>query len=327
MGDIIHTFPALTDAVKVYPDLKFTWLVDQSFAEICHWHPAVHHVIPLELRTRNLAQIIDTIKQVRATKYDMIIDAQGLLKSAIFTRLARARMRAGFDRKSAREALASLFYKRNIAVAKQLHAVDRTRRLFAGALQYELPGTIADYGVVWNKLVKQKAGIEPYLVFLHGTTWQNKHWPEEYWLQLAKLAELNGYKVHVTWATEEQKQRAQRLQAYSTNVIMLPHMSLQEALQVIYHSAGTVAVDTGLAHLSAALAKPTVAIYGATDVNRSGTLGQKSINLGSTFACAPCMRRSCTLPGADQTKPPCYKEITPEIVWANLTGLLKEAQL
>jgi hypothetical protein len=78
---------------------------------------------------------------------------------------------------------------------------------------------------------------------------------------------------------------------------------------------------------NACLAKPTVAIYGATDIDRSGTLGQKSINLGSTFACAPCMQRSCTLPGADQTKPPCYKEITPKIVWANLTGLLKEAQL
>ncbi len=322
MGDIIHTLPAITDAVNACPDIKFTWLVDQSFSEICHWHPAVQRVIPLELRTRQTAQIISTLQQVRATKYDMVIDAQGLLKSAIFTKLARARVRAGFDRKSAREALASLCYTRKINVPKQIHAVDRLRRLFAGALQYPLPDTNADYGVTWDTFVKQQEIIEPYLVFLHGTTWQSKHWPEEYWLHLAKLAALQGYKVHVTWATEEQKLRAQRLQAYSTNVIMLPHMSLQEALKAIYHASGVVAVDTGLAHLSAALAKPTVAIYGATDIYRSGASGLQSINLASAFSCAPCMQRTCKVPGADQNKPPCYKEITPQIVWANLASLL-----
>lgn len=323
MGDLIHTLPALTDAANAIPDIKFTWLVDSGFEEIAHWHPAVAMVIPVALRERNIKQMLAVLKRIRLQDYDLIIDAQGLLKSAIFARLSRGKVRAGYAKDSCREPIASYFYNKKYKVSRELHAVDRTRHLFAAALNYATPQDAADYGINWSELVsaKQAEVDRPYLVFLHGTTWDSKHWPEEYWLQLADIAAKNNYDVQVTWATEEQRQRALRLAAYSTNVTMLPHLSINQFVNVLHGAHGAVAVDTGFAHLAAAMAKPTIAIYGSTSPQKSGAVGEKAVNLSSKFSCAPCLKRVCNLVQEDRKYPPCYKELSPQVVWQNLSEI------
>lgn len=324
MGDIIHTLPAITDAVIAYPDIKFTWVVEENFQEIANWHPAVDLVIPISLRKIKFRQVWQAIMKIRQQRYDLVIDAQGLIKSSIIARLALATNRAGFDWSSVRESLASLLYTKKATASKDQHAVDRLRQLFSQTLAYT-PRKFVDYGVMWDKIVQPSIGHKPYLVFLHGTTWQTKHWPDKYWFELAKIADSNGFAVHVTWATAEQKMRAQALADHSKNVQMLPHLTLNQAVGVLHHAAGVVAVDTGFAHLSAALNKPMVAIYGPTAVKKAGTVSEVSINLAARFSCAPCARRICNYKGNTTTTPPCFQDLTPQLVWQNLSGLLPRA--
>lgn len=325
MGDIIHTLPALADAYKFVPNLKITWVIEDAFQEIAYWHPAVERVIPISLRKFNLQKMLRSLKDIRAQEYDLIIDGQGLLKSAVIARLARAKKIVGFDKHSSRESIASWFYQKTYPASKMSHAVDRLRQLFAQTFAYQIPNNI-DYGVQWNNIIQVEPNIKPYLVFLHGTTWESKHWPDEYWFALADLVAQHDLQVQVTWATPEQKARAEALASRCANVKMLPHLTLKQAANVLYNASGVVAVDTGFAHLSAALAKPMVAIYGSTDIQRNGTVGKNNINIGSKFKCAPCTRRICDYKGDRAVNPPCLQEITPQLVWHNLSAMISNTR-
>lgn len=160
LGDVIHALPALTDAARAIPGIRFDWIVEEGFAEIPTWHPAVDKVIPVAIRRwrKNIWQTLKSgewrrFKQrVQSTKYDLVIDAQGLLKSAWLTRYVRAPV-AGFDKHSAREPIAARFYSRRLAVARGQHAVERLRQLFAVALGYDLPKALGDYGLSVDKLL------------------------------------------------------------------------------------------------------------------------------------------------------------------------------
>lgn len=148
MGDVLHTLPALTDAQQAIPDIQFDWVVEEGFAQIPSWHAAVNHVIPVAIRRWRKAWFSAPIKAerkafrdaVQAERYDAIIDAQGLVKSAaLVTRLAHG-VKHGMDWQTAREPLASLFYNRRHHIARQQHAVERTRELFAKSLGYQKTG-------------------------------------------------------------------------------------------------------------------------------------------------------------------------------------------
>ncbi len=321
MGDLIHTLPALTDAMLHVPKLEVTWVVEPSFQEIAQWHPCVKKVIPMPLRKGTKKQVWQAIREIRQEEYDLVIDAQGLIKSAILSRFVRAKKRAGFDWTSSREHVASLFYKQKYNVAWQQHAVLRLRKQFSQIFSYQLDLSSVNYGVLWDTLTQPKQTTTPYIVFLHGTTWESKHWPDANWFALADLVAAHGYGVQVTWATSEQKARATALAEKCPNVHMLPHLSLAQAVNVLHHAHAVVAVDTGFAHLSAALDKPLVAIYGPTDTIESGTMGNRNINLASKFACAPCAKKICSYVGDRTVNPPCFKEITPQLVWQNLQRL------
>lgn len=324
MGDVIHTLPAITDAARAIPGIKFTWIIEENFQEIASWHPAVEKVIPISLRKRKFKQVINAIRELRSQNFDLVLDAQGLIKSAVITRLTGTKNRAGGDWATCREAVASLFYNRKFSIAKDQHAVIRLRQLFSKTFGYKIPAGPISYGVKIPDTMLPDIAItsKPYLIFLHGTTWDSKHWPDEYWVALANLAAVHGFQVQVTWATPQQKSRAQMLAQNCANVIMLPHLTINQAAVVLSRAHGVVAVDTGFAHLAAALDKPMVAIYGATSVNRAGTIGNNNINLASKFICAPCGQRICNYTGVKIVNPPCYQEISPQLVWQNLVRVM-----
>lgn len=288
MGDVIHTLPALTDARHAIPNIQFDWVVEEQFTDIPHWHPAVGQVFPVAMR-RWRKSLIKTcrsgeycrFKQITQQQpYDLILDAQGLFKSAWLTRGYQAPV-AGLDKKSAREPIANWFYQKAYFVAKEQHAVERTRELFAKALAYEKPNTIGDYGLNKAALIgkSSQSYTAPYHIFLHGTTWASKHWPESEWRTLAEYFLANQQTVLLPWGNQAEYQRAQRIAEGLACVEVLPKLSIEQLAGVLAGASSCVAVDTGLGHLAAALDVPTISLYGPTRPEKVGAYGKGQVHL------------------------------------------------
>ncbi|MGH8476036.1 MAG: lipopolysaccharide heptosyltransferase I, partial [Methylococcales bacterium] len=198
MGDLIHTLPALTDACRENPGIRFDWVAERAFTEIASWHSAVERVIPIDLRSwkhrpfsrQTLREIVVALKGLQFQRYDWIIDAQGLVKSALVTGLAHGRS-AGMSWTSCKEGLASLAYRKRFVILKEAHAIDRLRELFAKVLNYRYDAARLDYG--WTQREWVDAGIEkPYLVFLHASSKERKCWHNAEWVDAARLAQHAG---------------------------------------------------------------------------------------------------------------------------------------
>lgn len=321
LGDVVHTLPALTDAQRAFPGIEFDWVVEEGFAEIPAWHPAVAKVIPVAIR-RWRKHPLQTYRsgewrgfklRLRETPYDLAIDAQGLVKSAWLTRYVKAPV-AGLDAESAREPLASRFYDRRYAVAWDQHAIERVRQLFAQALGYSVHETAAVYGLDRSQLATP--GDQPYLLFLHGTTWPSKHWPQSNWRELAERMAAFGWAIRLPWGNAEEKARAERIAEGLTSVSVLPRSNLGGIAKVIAGARACVAVDTGLGHLAAALDVPSISLYGPTLPGRVGAYGRSQVHL-----CAPGPNA-----GKGDRHKPCFDDLPAERVANELKALLRSSE-
>ncbi|NIY49744.1 lipopolysaccharide heptosyltransferase RfaC [Cedecea colo] len=289
MGDVLHTLPALTDAAKAIPGIRFDWVVEEGFAQIPTWHPSVDKVIPVAIRRWRKNWFSAPVKAERkafyqalhARQYDAVIDAQGLIKSAaLITRKAYG-VKHGMDWNSAREPLASLFYSRKHHIAKAQHAVERIRELFAKALGYTKPQSQGDYAIAQHFLSNLNDNAGRYVVFLHATTRENKHWPETHWRELIRLLKDTGLRIKLPWGAPHEEARAKRLAEGFDYVDVMPRMSLEEVARTLAGAKFVVSVDTGLSHLTAALDRPNVTLYGPTDPGLIGGYGKNQVALES----------------------------------------------
>lgn len=173
-----------------------------------------------------------------------------------------------------------------------------------------------------------------YFVFLHGTTWTTKHWPEAYWRALLEQADNAGWPVRLPWGSAAERERAERLAAGLAHVTVLPRLSLAGIAAELAGARACVAVDTGLGHLAAALDVPTVSLYGPTNPGHTGTWGPRQVHLASDFGCAPCLRKQCAYqPTSDdrarfdvtRESPLCFTRVAPQRVWQALAPLLEQS--
>jgi heptosyltransferase-1 len=283
MGDLIHTLPAVTDAANAIPDIQFDWVAEESFAEIPAWHPAIKTVFPIAIRRwRNnigsritYEEISAFYKDIKSQQYDYIIDAQGLIKSALVTRLAKG-LHAGMNKHSCKEPLASFFFKKKVSITRQAHAIERVRMLFAKVLEYQYPQTLLDYGLSAASF-HSRLNKKPYLVFLHGTSGDNKLWPLEQWNRLRDTALANGFTIYLPWGNEQERKRAEIIAGAKNSCHILPKLNLTEIAAILANASGVVGVDTGLAHLAAALSTPGVTIYVDTYPGLTGACGNNQV--------------------------------------------------
>ena len=327
MGDVIHTLPALSDAIKAIPQVTFDWVVEEAFAEIPRWHGAVNEVIPIAFRRWRKTIFKKETRlewhrfrhQLRDHQYDLVLDAQGLMKSAFLTWFAKGH-RVGLNWSSARESLASLVYQEKINVNFYQHAIIRMRLLLSAALHYPLSDSPPDFGLTPMQFAHDRC--EPYVVFLHGTTWHSKQWPESYWIQLAEKLAASGIKIKMSGGNIEEVERAHRIAKACPSVLVIPYLSITEMARLVTQSKAVVAVDTGFGHLASALAVPTISIYGATNAILTGALGANTYHLSAQFPCSPCLNRICTFKEASLVSPACYATVPPERVFETLKPLI-----
>jgi len=265
LGDIVHTYPAVTDIARHVPGAELHWAVDASFAELPALHPAVARVIPVALRRlrnsltsaaawRELAGLRRRLREVR---YDTVLDAQGLLKSAFVARLARG-AHHGHAARTAREPLAALFYGVRHAAPRGDHAVSQTRDLAAQTFGYR-PAPEIDYGIVAPPPAGAPAGR--YAVLLHSTSRESKLWPEERWVALGARLEAADLECVLPWGDPGERARAERVAQRLTRASVPARMPYAELAGALARAAVVVGLDTGLMHLAAAVETPVVGIY------------------------------------------------------------------
>jgi heptosyltransferase-1 len=298
LGDVVHLLPALTDAAEHHPGLAVDWVVEEGFAAIPGWHPAVRRVIPSAIRRWRRAlgaaatwrELAAFRRAIEAREYDLVVDAQGLVKSALVALLARG-PRAGLARGSARESLACLAYQRRYPAPRELHAITRNRLLMAQALDYPMAETPPRYGLIAPPPWPLAGLAADYVVCLHGTARAEKQYPEADWAVLLGKLARQGLGLVLPWGNPQEQARAQRLAATLPGAIVPPRLGLAEIAGVIAGARGVIGVDTGLMHLAAALRKPGIGLFPATPPARFGALGEADapalVNLAGRDALAP----------------------------------------
>jgi len=284
LGDVVHNFPVASDLQRHFPDAVIDWVVEEAYVPLVGLHPAVRRIIPVALRRWRKQLFSFTTWQdavgfrraLHAEPYDVVIDTQGLLKSALIARVARG-AHHGFDALSAREAVAARFYDSAHPVRKDQHAVLRNRQLAAAALGYSLEGETA-YGLSTPESRSPGKGC---CVLLHGTSRADKCWPESAWIELGRALEAQGFDCVLPWGDDTERSRSIRIAAGLQRARMPERMPLDAVARLLAGSAAVVGVDTGLTHLAAALGVPVAAIFAGSDPALTGVFGAPlSRNLG-----------------------------------------------
>jgi heptosyltransferase I len=266
MGDVVHTMPAVADIAAHLPNAQIDWMVESAFAALPAMHHSVRHVVPISWRKwRNQLwqketreTLSRTRKSLREEQYDLILDLQGLIKSAFFAGQARG-VRAGYDWSSAREKIASIWYERVATVDKSLHAVHRSRLLAASHLGYTVDGP-PRFSLKLPDPTWMPQSPKPYVVLISGASRPEKLWLDERWIAVANAAKQRGLGVVWMWGSKEEGSRCVSLAAQSDGDIP-PFMSVKDATAVIARAHVCVGLDTGFSHIAAAFGVPTVGIY------------------------------------------------------------------
>jgi heptosyltransferase I len=288
LGDVIHYMPALSDARRYRPDARFIWVVEEAFAPLVQLHPAVAEVIPVASRRwRGALHRVSTWQEIqafrrtlRARNDDLVIDAQGLFRSALIAQMAHGR-RHGYDRKSVRELPAAWLYQVRHKVDRNLHAIVRNRALTAMALGYTYGGP-PEYGLVRRR----RAGTR-YSVLLHATARPEKQWPEERWVNLGKVIANLGGDVVLPAGNDEERARSERIAAAIPRGRVLDRQPLDVMTNVLGAASFVVGVDTGLLHLGAALGVPVVGIFAGSEPGLTGPVGAGPIAIVGSKAHLP----------------------------------------
>jgi heptosyltransferase-1 len=286
MGDVIHALPVVEDILQHFPDAQIDWLVEESFADIPRLHPRVQQVFTVAVRRwrkqwwrcQTWREISAVKRAVAAQPYDLVLDLQGLVKSAVMSTWAQGPLH-GYDKHSIREPLASRFYQHTYAITYRQHAVIRMRTLAALAFGYAIPQDKPAYGLA----AEVQHNKSPFFLALHATSRDSKLWPEDHWIALGQHYAVQGLMMWLPWASASEQARAQRIAAQVPQAVVLPKLSLQQLAGQMPQAQFAVGVDTGLSHLAAALDIPVVAIYTDTEPAFTGVAGGRrapAMNLG-----------------------------------------------
>ena len=277
MGDVVHALPAVSDLMRHAPGAQVDWLVEPPFAAIPKMHAGVRRVLPVawrkwrgQLLSSKTWRAMGALRhELRSADYDRVIDLQGLMKSALWAHQAGAPV-FGYDRSSLREPAASWFYRGHATVSRELHAVDRCRRLVAAHMGYTLPSTPPDFGLCPRAPTWVPRG--PYAVIIPNASRREKLWPERRWAAVGQRLRSKGWLPVVLWGSDAEQTLAERIAA-SCEGDVPPWLKVGDAAALLAGAQQVVGLDTGFTHIAAALGRPTLGIYCDHEPGLAGITG------------------------------------------------------
>jgi len=275
MGDIIHAMVGLQFIKAKFPHATIDWVVEEGFKGILENNPHIDNILPVNLKSikKNKLAIIDQMKLVShygKNNYDIVIDAQGLIKSAIVARVIGSRIVgsfiAGFDKDSIREKAASWFYDKKVYISYDKNVIDRNIKLIKKALDIEITkeDLIKKESFLFSN--RQKFIEDQYIVFVVGASKENKIFPKEKFLE---LAEGLNKKVIVVWGNDQELEVATWLSENNKLVELAPKTNLDGLKSIIANADLVIGGDTGPTHMAWGLNIPSITIFGNTPEYRN----------------------------------------------------------
>lgn len=289
LGDIVNTAVVLQIIRRHYPHAIIDWYIEEAFAPILKDHPLLNEVVSVPLKrikkTKSFSLLRETISSLKShPPYDQIIDAQGLLKSALVSSFLKGKVH-GFDRRSAREAIAAWFYDTTSAIPYDLNVIKRNVLVITEALQIPYDeGDIVNKEALFPLLKRpQELTYPKNIACVIGASWPSKCYPKEHF---ATLCDTLPYPCFLIWGSEKEYLDAQWISEHSSNAHIAPKMSLAELVSFIGHCDLIIGNDTGPTHMGWAMNKASITLFGPTNermifpsVSNLGIKSPSSVNI------------------------------------------------
>ena len=271
MGDIIHSMVALQYIKKQYPHILIDWFVEESFATILENNPHIDNIYKINLKSikKNKFEIFNQIKLIKKyskNSYDLVIDAQGLIKSALVSKLLGKNI-AGFDKNSIREKAATFFYNEKVSIPYDENTIDRNVKVISEPLGFEITSKMIlekepflffkdENPIIYDFLEKDKKNI----VFVIGASWRSKIYPKE---KFAKIIDNLDENCLIVWGSDSEKNDANFISNSSKGKV-LPKLDLNSLKALVSRCDLVVGNDTGPTHMAWALNIPSITLFGNT---------------------------------------------------------------
>lgn len=275
LGDIVHAMVALQFVKQAFADIKIDWLVEESFAGILQDNPDINRILTVNLKAlkKNKTDVLKEfkkIKQYASNNYDLVIDAQGLIKSALVTRLLSPNT-VGFDKKSIREKFATKLYKTTVTIPYDANTIDRNATVIAQPLGITIsqqqilnksPFLFShDLDELDNYFPKDK----PNVLFVIGSTWLSRNYPKEKYLHVIEALNVNSL---IIWGNEQEHENAKWIANRTNKATIIPKRGFNALKGAIKHADLVIGNDTGPTHMSWGFNKPSITLFGPTPVSR-----------------------------------------------------------
>ena len=271
LGDIVHAMVALQFIKKHHPDSQIDWVVEEGFKGILENNPDIDNIHTVNLKKakqqKSLRLLFQELKKIRQFgEYDLVIDAQGLIKSAIVSRLIKSRRVSGFDKRSIRESLAAAIYNHTTSITYDANTIDRNIKVICNPLGV----TVSSVEVIKKSFfLFSQSQVEipnkPYVIFVVGSTWESRNYPKEKFVQVAESLQMNCL---IAWGNDSEKTKAIWMAEQSKFVGVLPKLNLDDLKRIIQNSSLVIGNDTGPTHMAWGLNVPSITLFGPTPVNR-----------------------------------------------------------
>ncbi|MCF7966220.1 MAG: lipopolysaccharide heptosyltransferase I [Methylobacter tundripaludum] len=288
LGDIVHAMVALQFIKAHSPEIQIDWIVEERFAEVLKNNPDIDNILTVNLKAlkNDKTGFVRQLKKIRGytkNNYDLVIDAQGLIKSAVTAKLVAAgglgmpkarhgKRIAGFDADSIREKAASWFYDIKVACAFHANTIDRNALVLSGPLGFDITKEQIlnkkpflffknEDPQIYDYLSKDRNNI----VLVIGSTWDSRNYPAEKFVKIAEALQQNCL---VIWGSDQEKARAEWMAAQSGLIKVMPKLDLNSLKALIANADLLIGNDTGPTHMAWGLNRPSITIFGPTPVSR-----------------------------------------------------------
>ena len=300
MGDIVHALPVAAALRARFPDARIDWVVDERHRDLLELVRVVDRRIALRTRSASLRRrMMELRRTLTRESYDIAIDVQGLLKSAVVARLSGARRVLGFTAPQLRERAARVFYTETCDPGDTAHVIEKNLTLAASlgadVSRIQFPLTVpasAALDALHHR--HSAAGDTPFVVLNPGAAWPNKRWPPDRFGAVAEwLRRAHGLRSVVTWGPGDETTAAAVVDGSAGAAALAPQTSIADLIAIVRGAALMVSGDTGPVHLAAAVGTPVVGIYGPTDAARNGPWSADDVTVSRFTACGCHHQRRC----------------------------------